>query len=169
MFNYAGTVHVIIDINGYYQPSSSIGATGPQGPEGPEGPEGPKGDTGLTGVKGDTGNNGLDGAKGDTGLTGPKGDPGPAGPVNRISDDQIVLLQWYQDPGATATYPTGDVPNGVAFDGTSTRPRHVAADYSRTVRVGAAPHAYSQGPFPGPYGRTNWLQAGYQGERRTPR
>ena len=81
MFNYAGTVHVIIDINDYYQPSSSIGATGPQGPEGPEGPEGPKGDTGLTG---------------------PKGDPGPAGPVNRISDDQIVLLQWYQDPGATA-------------------------------------------------------------------
>jgi len=90
VFNYAGTVHVIIDINGYYQPSSSIGATGPQGPEGPEGPEGPKGDTGLTG------------AKGDTGLTGPKGDPGPAGPVNRISDDQIVLLQWYQDPSATA-------------------------------------------------------------------
>jgi hypothetical protein len=41
------------------------------------------------------------------------------GPVNRITDDQIALLQWYQDPGAAATYPTLATPGGVAFDGTS--------------------------------------------------
>jgi hypothetical protein len=39
--------------------------------------------------------------------------------IGRISDDQIALLQWHQDPGAAATYPTGDSPFGVAFDGTN--------------------------------------------------
>jgi hypothetical protein len=39
--------------------------------------------------------------------------------VNRISDAQIAQLQWHQDPGAAATYPTGDGPSGVAFDGTN--------------------------------------------------
>ena len=38
-----------IDVNGWYQPSTSIGATGPQGPQGPAGPQGPKGDTGPAG------------------------------------------------------------------------------------------------------------------------
>jgi YVTN family beta-propeller protein len=36
--NRFGTVDLIIDINGYYQPSTNIGATGPQGPVGPAGP-----------------------------------------------------------------------------------------------------------------------------------
>lgn len=65
------------------------GATGPAGPPGPAGPEG------------------------DTGAV------GPPGPVNRISDEQIALLQWYQDPGAAATIGVGEAPVGVAFDGTN--------------------------------------------------
>ena len=52
-------------------------------------------------------------------TSGPAGPAGPAGPVNRISDDQIALLQWYQDPGAAATFPTGNAPTSVASDGTS--------------------------------------------------
>ena len=38
---------------------------------------------------------------------------------NRISNEQIALLQWYQDPGAAAVYDTLSFPRGVAFDGTS--------------------------------------------------
>lgn len=41
------------------------------------------------------------------------------GPVNRISDAQIAQLQWHQDPGGAAIYPTGDTPSAVAFDGTN--------------------------------------------------
>jgi hypothetical protein len=38
--NDAGTVNVLIDIVGYYEPATSSGATGPQGPVGPAGPAG---------------------------------------------------------------------------------------------------------------------------------
>lgn len=44
-FNAFGDVHLVIDVNGYYQPSSSIGGVGPAGPAGPEGPVGPAGPT----------------------------------------------------------------------------------------------------------------------------
>lgn len=44
VFNNLGTVNVIIDINGYYQPSTNIGEQGPQGPPGPAGPQGLSGD-----------------------------------------------------------------------------------------------------------------------------
>lgn len=37
VFNAFGTVHVVIDVNGYYQPSSAVGGTGPAGPAGPSG------------------------------------------------------------------------------------------------------------------------------------
>lgn len=39
-FNLNGTVDVIVDVNGYYQPSTSVGSTGPAGPAGPAGPPG---------------------------------------------------------------------------------------------------------------------------------
>jgi YVTN family beta-propeller protein len=39
--------------------------------------------------------------------------------VNRISDEQIAALQWYQDPGAAATVSVGSSPRAVAFDGTN--------------------------------------------------
>ncbi len=70
----------------------------------------------IPAAAGPAGPPGADGAQGAPGVAGPAG---PAGLVNRISDDQIALLQWYQDPGAAATYPTGDGPLGVAFDGTN--------------------------------------------------
>lgn len=39
----AGDVHVLVDVNGYFQPSSSVGATGPQGPAGADGADGEDG------------------------------------------------------------------------------------------------------------------------------
>jgi DNA-binding beta-propeller fold protein YncE len=39
--------------------------------------------------------------------------------VNRINATQIALLQWYQDPGVAATYPSASGPRGVAFDGSN--------------------------------------------------
>ena len=83
VFNSTGSVDVIIDIVGYYVPSTG-------GPAGPAGPTGPVGSAGPT---------------------------GPVGPVNRISDAQIALLRWDQDPGRAAQFPTGSQPVGVAFDG----------------------------------------------------
>ena len=55
------------------------------------------------------------GPAGPTGATGPIG---PAGPPNRISNAQIALLQWGQDPGRAATFNAGPNPFAIAFDGT---------------------------------------------------
>ena len=64
-----------------------------------------------------------------SGPAGPPGAPGPAGPPgkdgvsgssNRISNAQIALLKWYQDPAKAGTFPTaGNRPLGGAFDGTN--------------------------------------------------
>src|ERR1700712_5892225 len=65
-WNLFGSVDVIADIAGYYQPGG-VGA---------QGPKGDKGDVGAMGVRGDTG------AKGDAGVKGDPGDPGgPPGPI----------------------------------------------------------------------------------------
>ena len=86
VYNNVGNVDVVIDLVGYYVPSS-VGVAG----QGAQGEQGPKGDTGATGAagakgdKGDTGSQGLPGAagakgdKGDTGEAGAKGDTGEAG------------------------------------------------------------------------------------------
>ena len=76
VFNRYGAVHVIVDINGYYQPSTSIGATGPQGDPGP---------------KGDQGDPGTNGDQGDPGPKGEQGDPGPAGTFDGTLDDLAGL------------------------------------------------------------------------------
>ena len=59
------------------------------------------------------------GLPGPAGPIGPTGPPGAPGSANRISDEQIALLQWYEDPGAPGQYRTGSRPEGLAFDGTS--------------------------------------------------
>jgi Pectinesterase len=47
VYNNGGTVDVIVDIVGYYIPSTGSG-TGPAGPQGPTGPQGPVGPSGVT-------------------------------------------------------------------------------------------------------------------------
>ena len=94
VFNHVGTIDVIVDIVGYYVASTS----GPTGPTGATGAIGPIGAIGAIGATGAT---------------------GPAGPPNRISNTQIALLQWGQDPGRAATFPTFSGPRGVAYDGTN--------------------------------------------------
>lgn len=96
-YNYDGTVDLIADIVGYCIPATVAGVPGPPGPRGEPGQPGPPG---------------QDGAPGE------QGEAGPPGPVNRISDSQIAMLQWYHDHGATGTFDTGVAPHGVAFDGT---------------------------------------------------
>lgn len=101
VFNAFGEVHVVVDVNGYYQPSSSIGGVGQIGPAGPPG------ENGTDGANGENGENGADGENGRT---------------NRISDDQIGQLRWDLDPGAPATVDIGtfgDSTGGMAFDGTN--------------------------------------------------
>ncbi|MEM1332533.1 MAG: hypothetical protein AAGG08_03660 [Actinomycetota bacterium] len=82
VFNAAGEVHVIIDVNGYYRPSTSVGATGPAGPTGPAG---------------------TPGAPGAAGATGPQG---PAGPTNCLDDDSILSQRWDLDPCRETSIPT---------------------------------------------------------------
>ncbi|MGB1083778.1 MAG: hypothetical protein ACPG1B_04135, partial [Ilumatobacteraceae bacterium] len=106
-----GTAHLLVDANGYYTQTST--ATGEQGPAGPQGEAGADGQDGATGPQGPAGADGQDGA------TGPQGPQGPAGPVNRISDEQIAMLAWYDDPGRAAVIAVGDGPFGIAFDGTN--------------------------------------------------
>ncbi len=53
IYNFRGSLDVVIDIVGYYTPNSlqelaaTAGTPGPQGPQGPEGPQGPAGPTGV--------------------------------------------------------------------------------------------------------------------------
>lgn len=69
VFNRFGTVHVVIDLMGYYVDAPLGGPPGPAGPAGPTGPQGDTGSVGPTGPRGD---------RGATGPTGPQGDPGLA-------------------------------------------------------------------------------------------
>jgi hypothetical protein len=80
--------------------------TGLQGPQGPQGPTGPQGPQGPQGVIGPTGPQGPQGVAGPTGPQGPSGGTPPG---------HIALLQWW----SSVTYPVGNNPLGVAFDGTN--------------------------------------------------
>jgi hypothetical protein len=80
LFNNAGTVQVIVDVVGLYEPATSSspggGAKGDAGAPGAPGSNGAAGAKGDKGDKGLAGNNGNDGAKGDDGQTGLTGVPG---------------------------------------------------------------------------------------------
>lgn len=88
---------VLIDVTGYYldggNGSGTTGLQGPAGPTGPAGPPGPKGDQGV---------------------------PGPAGDAPRLTDEQIALGRWDQDPGRPATIDVSaaGAPGRLATDGT---------------------------------------------------
>jgi YVTN family beta-propeller protein len=99
-FNSAGTVHVIIDIVGYFVGSAG-GGSGPSGPAGPAGAQGSPGPTGPAG------------ATGPQGAQGPTGQAGPSGALAA----NLAQLRWDRLRGATI--PVGADPRGVAFDGTN--------------------------------------------------
>jgi YVTN family beta-propeller protein len=101
-FNQSGNVHVIVDIAGYYQhhhhddryytraqTDEKIAAV-PAGPPGP---------------------------KGETGAQGPTGPPGPMGSISRLTNEQLAMMRWDQDPGRPGILQTGGSPLGLAFDG----------------------------------------------------
>jgi hypothetical protein len=71
LYNQSGTVHVVVDLLGYYQPGG-IAAVGPAGPAGQAGVQGPAGDLGPQGPEGPEG-------MGVEGIPGPEGPQGPAG------------------------------------------------------------------------------------------
>lgn len=111
------TTHLLVDIVGYYAPGS--GSAGPAGPPG---------------------------AAGQDGADGATGPAGPAGPVNRISDAQIALLRWYEDPGRAATVAVGARPFGVAYDGTRIWVANFAGD--TVSRIDAATGTVIGTPIP---------------------
>lgn len=104
---------------------------------------------------------GSPGPAGPTGPTGPAGPQGPAGQVNRLSDEQIALLQWYDDPGSPAIFPVGDNPAGIAFDGSHLWVANLDADtVSKVDPVTGAATAYpvGDGPFSVAYDGTSvWV------------
>src|SRR5687768_7541575 len=89
MYNHAGTVDVVVDIVGYYEPApvgagakgdtGATGATGAQGPQGPQGLQGPAGEDGEDGAPGADGLPGADGEDGEDGAPGADGLPGADG------------------------------------------------------------------------------------------
>ena len=68
-YNFVGSVDLIADIVGYYEPSAG-GVPGPAGPTGPTGPTGATGPKGETGPVGPVGAQGVSGADGRTVLSG---------------------------------------------------------------------------------------------------
>lgn len=101
VYNNSGSVDVIIDIVGYYEPSSS----------GPAGPAGPAGAVGAAGAAGAVG---PEGPEGPVGLTGATGDPAPrpaqvvwvaksGGDFTSVSAALAAIGTTL--PGATATAP----------------------------------------------------------------
>ena len=89
LFNSAGSVDVIVDVVGLYEPAGAggVGVAGPTGPAGPAGAKGVKGDAGTPGADGPTGPSGPAGPAG--GSVGPKGDTGGQG-VQGIAGTQLM-------------------------------------------------------------------------------
>ena len=84
LYNMNGTVHVVIDLLGYYSPSpvgGATGATGATGAAGAAGAVGGIGATGATGAVGGIGDVGAVGATGGIGATGAAGAAGAAGGI----------------------------------------------------------------------------------------
>ncbi len=77
-YNAFGSVDLIADVVGYYEPSGAGGVPGPQGPPGPQGA------TGATGATGTTGTTGATGGTGPQGPVGPQGATGPVGPLPTV-------------------------------------------------------------------------------------
>ena len=144
---------IVVDIYGYYTTSTATGEQGPTGPQGLTGPQGPTG-TGIT-AKGsidyvgpplfdgtETGDVWIDtnneafvwteqGAWDNVGAI--SGPAGANGSPNRITDKQIAMHDWHDDPGAPATINVGTNPRrGLGFDGINI---YVANHGSDTVSV----------------------------------
>jgi hypothetical protein len=118
VFNAFGDVHVVIDINGYYQPATS---------DAPAGDPGPKGDPGQPGAPG------------------AQGPPGDAPDPNRMPLDDILEGRWDRDPGRFRTYDVTGVQSEavwsdgsdllIGFDGGIER---LAIDTGATLATGSA-------------------------------
>ncbi|MEO1057034.1 MAG: hypothetical protein AAFY28_08990 [Actinomycetota bacterium] len=157
VYNANGSVHIIIDVVGYFTSSSLVelaagggsGTPGPQGPTGPQGPQGdpgPQGEQGAEGAQGQQGEQGEEGEQGEQGQQGeqgvpgsqgapgeqgPQGEPGPASPTSGYSADQVARLAWHEAPDL-ATIDVGRTPRGMAFDGEKL---YVADSSDKTVSV----------------------------------
>jgi hypothetical protein len=118
VYNHNGSVHVIIDIAGYYEDhnhddrydtKAQIDAKIDANP----GPQGDKGDPGEPGAAGPTGPQGEPGAKGDPGTpgaTGPTGPQGPQGPVGPVGPAGASGAQFGREiVGVTTVDAAGDV------------------------------------------------------------
>ncbi len=117
VYNYAGSLDLVIDVLGVYVPGSggAPGPVGPPGPQGPAGPQGERGPQGPGGPQGPQGPQGEQGPQGPQGPTGPQGPQGPAGPPGPQGEQGPTGPQGPQGP-AGPTY----VINAVfAGDGTS--------------------------------------------------
>ena len=93
LYNMNGSVHVVIDLLGYYSPSPVGGATGSTGAAGATGAVGATGAIGATGGPGATGAPGAVGATGSIGATGAQGSTGSPGADN-------VDIYFYASNGA---------------------------------------------------------------------
>lgn len=93
VYNRFGTVDVIVDIAGYYQPSTSVGAPGPQGEQGPQGLKGAPGTPGIPGPQGEKGE---------------QGEQGPAGDAIALSFQSTVTHTYNQGGGLPDGINNGD-------------------------------------------------------------
>jgi hypothetical protein len=94
LFNNAGTVDVIVDVVGLYEPAGGpapAGSKGDAGPVGPVGPVGPQGQIGSPGSNGKDGTNGKDGANGKDGTNGKDGANGKDG-TNGINGAGVNVM-----------------------------------------------------------------------------
>src|SRR5215469_14853974 len=99
-------------------PAGAVGPIGPAGPQGLPGSTGPQGPAGAPGAPGAAGPAGPQGPAGTQGVAGPQGPAGPSGgsqiPASQL---RIALLQWFPLPPAANTFPAGNGPAAMAFDG----------------------------------------------------
>jgi hypothetical protein len=148
IYNHAGSVDVILDVFGYYIPTTA--GAGPQGAKGDPGTPGAAGSPGAPGAPGDMGPTGLDGL-GMTGPQGPqgvKGDPGTPGAgavANYVyavhSGAETVVKNAAVLFATPAKFVVGDV--ALQDDGMNFK-INTAGSYRVTFMVSAAPAATSQ-------------------------
>ncbi len=104
LFNNAGSVDLVADVNGYYTPAGTSGA----GPAGPVGATGPTGSIGPIGATGSTGSIGPIGAAGSTGSIGPigaTGSTGSTGPIGATGSTGRSVRSVYRVPLGRAGRP----------------------------------------------------------------
>lgn len=131
--NTTATVHVVLDVVGYYVEGGS-GAPGPVGPAGPQGIPGEVGADGADGAVGPIGPQGVPGLDGADGADGPLGPVGPQGAAGSVLAAMFYAVSPSDNAGTIA--PGADIAFPQTGPSTSASISRISATAFNLAEVG---------------------------------